>query len=150
MDNPGIKDLGTVDVSAINAATTAAVITSQPNEAGQTVAYLDRLAGMLAASISANFTYGASGGTSIKVLIETSIDQGTTWTEIARLAFTTASAQKVINLSGLTPKTTPATPATLTDDTCLDGFFGDRMRASIITVGTYVGNAALSVRMNAR
>lgn len=150
MDHPGIKNLGTVDLAAINAATAATVVTSQQDAAGATQGYVDRLEGMLAASISINFTYGSSGGTSIKVLIETSLDQGVTWTEIWRCALGTVSEQNVVNLSGLTPLTTPYTPAALTDDTTKDGIFGDRMRARIVTVGTYAGNAALSIRMHAR
>jgi hypothetical protein len=149
MDNPGIRNLGDVALAAINAATTAAVVTSQTDAGGDTQAYVDRLQGMLAASISVNFNYG-SGGTSIKVLIETSLDQGTTWTEVWRCALGTASEQNIINLSGLTPLTTPYTPAALTDDTTKDGIFGDRLRARILTVGTYAGNTSLAIRMHAR
>ena len=149
MDNPGIRNLGDVALAALNAATSATVVTSQADRSGATVAYVDRLDGMLGASISANFNYGSSG-TSLKVMIETTPDQGTTWVEVARLAFTTASAQKVINLSGLTPKTTPYTPVALSDDACLDGFFGDRWRARILTVGTYAANTSLAIRMHPR
>jgi hypothetical protein len=60
------------------------------------------------------------------------------------------SEENVVNLSGLTPKTTIITPAALADDTCQDGIFGDRWRARILTVGTYAGNTSLSLRMNAR
>lgn len=149
MDNPGIHNLGDVALSAINAATAATVVTSASDAQGTTQAFIADLDGMLACSISANFNWGA-GGTSVKVTIETSLDQGTTWTEVARIAFGAASEQNVINLSGLTPKTTPVTPGTLSDDTCLDGIMGDRWRARIITVGTYTGNTSLSLRMHAR
>ncbi len=149
MENPGLKNLGDVALAAINAATAATVVTSQADVNGETQAYLDRLDGMLAASLSVNFNWG-SGGTSIKVMIETSIDQGTTWVEVWRCALAGASEQNVVNLSGLTPKTTPNTPAALSDDTCLDGFFGSRWRARILTVGTYAGNTSLAIRMNAR
>lgn len=149
MDNPGIKNLGDVALAAINAATTATVVTSQPDSAGATQGYVDRLEGMLGATLSVNFNYG-SGGTSIKVLIETTLDQGTTWTEVWRCALGTASEQNVVNLSGLTPLTTPYTPAALTDDTVKDGIFGDRFRARILTVGTYAGNTSLAIRMHPR
>lgn len=151
MNAPGLKNLGDVALAAINAATTATVVTSQPSVAnGETVAYVDGLEGMLAATLQANFTYGSSGGTSIKVIWETSLDQSQTWIEVCRMALGTASEENVVNLSALTPKTTIVTPAALSDDTCLDGIFGDRWRARIVTVGTYVGNASLSLRMNAR
>ncbi|MEI9804097.1 MAG: hypothetical protein WDN48_06035 [Pseudolabrys sp.] len=58
----------------------------------------------MAATLSANFAYG-SGGTSCKVAIENSDNQGSTWTEVARFAFTTASAEKKMNLSALAEKT---------------------------------------------
>lgn len=149
MNNPGLYNLGDAALAAINAATTATVITSSSDAQSTTIAYVDRLEGMLAASLQANFTYG-TGGTSLKVIWETSIDQGTTWVEVCRMAFATASEENIVNLSGLTPKTTVVTPAVLSDDTCLDGIFGDRWRARILTVGTYTGNTALSLRLSAR
>lgn len=150
MNAPGLKNLGDVALAAINAATTATVVTSQPSVAnGETVAYVDGLEGMLAAALQVNFNYG-SGGTSIKVIVETSLDQGATWIEVWRCALATASEENVVNLSGLTAKTTPVTPAALTDDTCLDGILGDRFRAKVLTVGTYAGNTSLQIRMHAR
>lgn len=149
MDFPGLRNLGDVALAAINAATSAAVVTSAADQNGQTQAYLDRLEGMLAATIQANFNYG-SGGTSLKLIIETSLDQGTTWIEVARLAFATSAAQKVVNLSGLTAVGTPVTPAALSDNAVQDGILGPWMRARILTVGTYAGNTSLSLRLIAR
>ncbi len=149
MDIPGIKNLGDAALAAINAATTAAVITSAPDAQGATQGHIDRLQGMLAAVISVNFAYG-SGGTSLKVIIETTLNQGATWVEVARLAFTTAAAEKIVNLSALTAKTTPYAPAALSDDTATDGILGDRFRCRILTVGTYAGSTSLSVRLHAR
>jgi hypothetical protein len=146
MDNPGIKDLGT---SAITAALTGEVITSAPDDQGATQGYIANLEGMLAATISVNFVYG-SGGTTCIVTIETSLDQGTTWTEVARFAFATASEQNQVNLSGLTPVTTVYTPAALSSDTVKDGIFGDRWRAKVTSTGTYAGNTSVAVRLNAR
>jgi hypothetical protein len=149
MNSPGLKNLGDVALAAINAATTATVVTSSTDNDGTTIAYVNGLEGMLAATLQANLNYG-SGGTSVKVLWETSLDQGTTWLEVCRMAFGVASEENVVNLSGLTAKTTIITPAALSDDTCQDGIFGDRWRARILTVGTYAGNTSLSLRMNAR
>jgi len=150
MDNPGLKNLGDVALAAINAATTATVVTSQSDANGQTQGYVDALEGMLSATLQANFTYGSSGGTSIKVIWETSLDQGLTWIEVCRMAFGAASEENIVNLSALTPVATVYTPAALSDDTVKDGIFGNWWRARILTVGTYVGNASLSLRMNAR
>ncbi len=149
MNNPGLRNLGDVALAAINAATAATVVTSSTAATGETVDYIDRLEGMLSCTISANFNWGA-GGTTCRVTVETSLDDGTTWTEVWRALFGTASEQNQINLSGLTPKTNPVTPAALSDDACLDGIFGTRWRARILVTGTYTGNTSLSLRMNAR
>ncbi len=141
MENPGLYNLGDVALTAINAATTATVVTGN--------GYIDDLDGMLSATLQMNFTYG-SGGTSIKATVETSADQGLTWVEVARFALTTASLEKLVNLSGLTPVTTPYAPTALSDDSVKDGFLGERWRAKIITVGTYAGNSQLSLRLVAR
>ena len=150
MNNPGIYNLGDASLAAINAATAATVITSASDEGGNSVGYIDGLEGMLGVTLQANFNYGSSGGTSIKADIETTCDQGTTWVPIARFAFTTVSKETLFNLSGLTPKTTAVTPAALSDDSVVDGIFGDRLRCRITTVGAYVGNASLAIRAIAR
>ncbi len=141
MENPGLYNLGDVALTAINAATTATVVTSN--------GYIDDLDGMLSATLQVNFTYG-SGGTTIKATIESSLDQGLTWVEVARLALATASEENLVNLSGLTAVSTVYTPAALSDDTVKDGILGERWRAKIITTGTYAGNTSLSLRMVAR
>jgi hypothetical protein len=111
---------------------------------------VQNLEGILAATIEAKLSYG-SGGTSLKAYVQVTLDDGQTWIDIACFAFTTASATKVINLSGLTPKTTAITPSdgSLTDDTCVDGILGSAMRVKITSVGTYA-NTALSVKVSAR
>lgn len=149
MQNPGLYNLGDVALAAINAATTATVVTTSSDASGNSVAYIDGLEGMLAATLQANFAYG-SGGTSIKAIWETTIDQGATWIEVCRMAFATASEENLVNLSGLTPKTTPYAPAALADDSCVDGILGDRWRVRILTVGVYAGNSSLSFRLMAR
>lgn len=108
------------------------------------------LEGILAATILARFAYG-SGGTSAKAYVQVTLDDGATWIDVACFAFTTASATRVINLSGLTPKTTPLTPSdgALTDDTFIDGVLGSAMRVKLVTTGTY-SNTVLSVKLSAR
>lgn len=144
MVNPGIYNLGDY---ALTTAVTGQVITSNDDGA----AYIDSLEGMLAANIQIKLAYG-SGGTTVKVYVQTSLDQGATWVDVACCAFTTASGTKVINLSGLTAKTTAATPSdgAMTDDTALDGVLGDRFRVKITSTGTYATSTTLSVRMMAR
>jgi hypothetical protein len=112
---------------------------------------VDDLDGLTAVSLLARLAYG-SGGTKVQVYVQTSFDQGASWCDIACVTFTTASGAKVVNLSGLTPKTTAATPTdgALTDDTCLDGALGDRLRAKVVVAGTYAGSTVLAVRAACR
>lgn len=144
----GIYNLGD---KALTTAVTGEVVTSGVSAAGVAQAYIDRLDGASAATLQVRFAYG-SGGTSAKVYVQTSLDQGTTWIDIACAAFTTASDVKVFNLSGLTPKTTAATPTdgAMADNTALDGVLGDRLRVKVTSTGTYAGSTVISVRVAVR
>ncbi len=141
----GIFSLGD---EAITTAVTGSVITDGVSSGGVAQSLIDGLDFMAAVTLQANFVYGSSG-TTAKVDVETSLD-GVNWVPIARFAFTTASASKLFNLSGLTPKTTAVTPATLSDDSVVDGILGDRLRAKITTTGTYAGNTSIAVRAAVR
>lgn len=144
MISPGVYNLGDY---ALTTAVTGQVIT----DGGDGVAYIEDLEGMLAATVQFKFTYG-SGGTNCKAFLQTSLDQNSTWIDVACVLFELASETRIVNLSGLTPKTTSVTPTdgTLTDDTALDGVLGDRFRVKITSTGTYAGSTSLSVRMQAR
>lgn len=111
---------------------------------------IQNLEGILATTIEAKFSYG-SGGTSLKAYVQVTLDDGQTWVDVASFAFTTSSATKLINLSGLTPKTTAVTPSdgALTDDTCIDGILGSAMRVKVTSVGTYA-NTVFSVKVSVR
>ncbi len=138
-------NLGDSVISAASADATGSVITTGIDNIG----YLSGLSAYHAANLEINFTYG-SGGATLKVVIETTFN-GTTWVEVYRAAFTTASAERVVNVSALTPITSPLTPAPLSDDTVKDGVFGDKWRSRKIVGGTpYAGNSAVSVRMQPR
>jgi hypothetical protein len=142
----GLYNLGD---RAITTALTSEVITSGVSAQGVAQSFIGRLEGATAATFQANFTWG-SGGTTLKVDIETTFDQGTSWIPICRFAFTTASAEKVANVSGLTPKIAAYTPIALSDDVCVDGILGDRLRAKVTSTGTYAGNTSVSVRASIR
>ncbi len=109
------------------------------------------LAAMLACAVFLRFAWG-SGGTSVKVYVQTSFDGGTTWVDIACVVFGTASESAVLNFSALSPKTTQIVPTdgTLTDDTAVDGVLGDRLRLKVVSVGTYATNTLLAGRVIAR
>lgn len=111
---------------------------------------IQNLEGMIAATIEAKLSYG-SGGTSLKAYVQVTLDDGQTWIDVASFAFTTASAIRIVNISGLTPKTTAVTPTdgSLADDTVVDGILGSAMRVKLTSVGTYI-NTILSVKVSAR
>jgi hypothetical protein len=103
-------------------------------------------AGTLGLALESKFVR-AAGGTTTKVYVQTTLDGGTTWVDIACHAFATTTASKVsavkVNVA-VTGGTTP-TDATLTDDTVLDGFLGDRIRVKYVVAGTYSGASSLTV-----
>lgn len=107
-------------------------ITTALNAVAQTP--IKNLEGKLAATISARFAYG-SGGTSCKAYVQVTHDNGLTWDDVACFAFATASATKKVNLSGLTPVTTPVTPSdsAKADNAVQDGCFGAAMRVKLVT-----------------
>jgi hypothetical protein len=121
-------------------------ITTAATQVGEVV---DDLSGALAVTLSARLAYG-SGGTSCYAVVETSLDQGVTWVQIARFDFTTSGLQKVMTVSGLTPRIAAATAGSIAADTALDGTLGDRLRATVVSTGTYAGSTVVSVRANVR
>jgi hypothetical protein len=145
MDNPGLKNLGSRQITS---PLDGVSITEGSSSSANPVTYLDRLDGMLSATIYANFTYGG-GGTSLAAYVETSLD-GITWIEVARFSFTTLSAAKIINISAGTDILSAYAPAALSNDTGKSGIFGYRWRCRATSVGTYTNNTTLSVTMDCR
>src|SRR5258707_14451521 len=76
------------------------------------------------AVIQGAFTYG-SGGTTAKAWVQTSMDEGTTWIDVAPLSFTTATLRQIYNVSALTPILTaiPGGDGTITTP-AQDGILG--------------------------
>jgi hypothetical protein len=122
-------------------------ITTAINGEAQTAA--DKLAGITSATLQCEFSYG-SGGTSCKIWVQVSLDQGLTWVDVANFAFTTSSGVKVINLCSNTEQNqfTP-TDGALADNTTNFGILAAVMRAKITTVGTYA-NTSARVRLDAK
>lgn len=103
------------------------------------------LYGMRNIAIEANFVYG-SAGTSVKVWIQTSLDGGSNWIDIANFAFLLTSARKVTTLAIATAaETVTPVDGSLGDDLEVDGILGDMIRAKLTTVGTYAGDTTLDV-----
>lgn len=90
-------------------------------------------------SIQLRVVYG-SGGTTIAAWVQTSLDGGATWADVAAIAaVTTASVTSVYNVSALTPKITPIviTDGSLAAGGAIDGLVGPLWRVKYTTTGTY-------------
>ncbi len=92
-----------------------------------------------ALTIQAAFTYVASAATTVDAYVQTTLNGGITWFDVANFHFTTASATKYQNVNGDTAVNASATltAQTLTNDTSINGFLGDQLRVVITSVGTY-------------
>lgn len=92
----------------------------------------------------ANFVYG-SGGTTADAYLQTSLDGGATWTDIANFHFTTSTARKIINLNAQTAVTSQVTPTdgSMTANTAQDGVLGPLFRVKYQSTGTYAGGTTL-------
>ena len=106
------------------------------------------LDGMLAVTLEAEVV-GFTGGSSVQVLVQTSLDGGTTWLDAANFYFTGAG-KKFATMSG-TAETAIASYAALTSSTDGKnaGLMGTQYRAVITTVGTF-SNTSVSARLIAR
>ncbi len=89
----------------------------------------------------------AAGGTSTKVYLQTSLDVGVTWVDIACHAFLITTATKATAVKNNIATAAAVTPAdgALADDTILDGLIGDRIRVKYIVAGTYSGASSITV-----
>lgn len=146
MNNPGIKDLGT---RTITAALTDEVITLLSDGAGNAREYVGDLEGLSAIDVQFKFD-NAIGGSTLKAWLQTSLDQGATWSDLWCFAATTSPKTRQRTLVPNNTENTP-TDGSLADNTVATGIvFGDRFRVKVTSTGTYSGNSNLSVRMNAR
>lgn len=134
MDNAGIRSLGDF------------VVTAAATQVGDAVESLD---GMSEVDVQVRLAYG-SGGTSVKVYIQGSLDQGTTWHDLWCFTAATASKTRARRLKPDGNELTP-TDGALADDTVASGIvLGDRLRAKVVSLGTYAGSTVLSARICAR
>lgn len=106
--------------------------------------------GLRALTVQAKLTYG-SGGTTIDAYLQTSLDQGITWIDVANFHFTTASATKVLTLNSQTVVASfSPTDGAIAADTVKDGVFGDQWRVKTVSVGTYAGNTSLRIDVSSQ
>lgn len=132
MDNADVYTLAALQVSAARSIALLTPITG--------------LEGMTAVTLEANFQYG-SGGSTCSLIAATSFD-GVLWRYIARFDFTTASAVKIANLSGLLSKAV-SSYSDLAAEGVLDGVLGNQLAALIVSTGTYA-NTTASLRASVR
>ncbi|QAY96704.1 hypothetical protein CWB41_13990 [Methylovirgula ligni] len=120
-------------------------------EAGTYVSdWVSDLDGLKSLSLQASFKPG-SGGTSVTVYFQTSLDQGQTPIDIWALQFTTTPGTLAVNLdtAALNAAITP-TDGTLTAGDIVNGILGDRVRAKVVVVGEYMGSTLLNLTGVAR
>lgn len=130
------KQIAILDAQAITTAVTGTASAAVASNVGN----------VTGATFQVVFTYG-SGGTTLKVWIQTSLDNGVTWCDVACVTATTSSKTVICTLSSRTPVTTLYAPldGTLADDTCKDGILGPLFRTKRTTTGTYAGSTTLTV-----
>ncbi len=93
----------------------------------------------------------SAGGTTAKAWVQTSLDGGTSWADIASFAATTASKTRVYHLTAVAVSSiaTP-TDGSLADDTAVNGVLGTMFRVKVTTTGTYTGATSWKIWAIAR
>lgn len=82
-------------------------------------------------------------GTNATAVVQTSIDDGDNWYDVCNAQFT-ASGVKLACVNGTTAFA-PTNAASLSANSKLDGFLGDRLRVAFSTTGTWTSGSSLSV-----
>jgi hypothetical protein len=92
------------------------------------------------ANLQANFAFG-SGGATVSAFVQTTLDGGNTWADVANFSFTTSSAISIFNLSNFAAVIAAITPTNgaLTANTAVSGIMGNMWRVLLTTTGTYAG-----------
>jgi hypothetical protein len=90
------------------------------------------------------------GGTTAKAYVQTSLDGGVTWYDIASFAFTTSTAVKIACADTSTVATATPVTGSLADNTVQNGLIGDRLRVVVTTTGTYTAGSKIDVYYQTR
>lgn len=104
------------------------------------------LEGMKYLVVQAIFTYG-SGGTTAKFWVQTSFDNGTTFTDVMCFSFTTSSATKfqAVKIYIALAANQSNSDAALAANSILDGVLGSQLRVKYSTTGTYSGSTTIKL-----
>jgi len=100
-----------------------------------------------AATLQATFT-NQGGGTSVTAYVQTSIDGGSNYFDIACFHFT-ATGNVIATVDGRKSITAPAnlTDGSLADNTVQEGFLGAQFRVKVTSVGTFTAGTQLTVKL---
>ncbi len=90
------------------------------------------------------FLYG-SGGATVDAWLQTTLDGGLTWIDIANWHFTTAVGTTIYNLAVTTALSITPTDGALAANTVVDGVLGPQFRVKWATTGTYAGATSLAI-----
>jgi len=145
MDNPGLYSLGD---ATLGAAVVDEVITRGSGPASSVQEFIDRLGGMTSVNLWVEFFHGG-GGTTCIIVVQTSLNQGEDWIDIARFDFATAS-RKAHAAVAVVASAAPANIAALSAEGILANQLGDRLRAKVTSTGTYTGATSIGVRAAVR
>ena len=124
---------GVIVLMPTTAFTTAATVTGKTFNIGTDVTSI---------SIQWIFVRGG-GGTTLDAYLQTSLDGGTTWTDIYNCKKTTTSENTIsVNIvAAVVDKDN--TDATLADNTAENGIIGSLIRIKFVTTGTYTGTSTI-------
>lgn len=101
---------------------------------------------IISLDLMAVFNYGTGTTVTAKFWVQTSMDGGTTWTDIANFAFAAADLKKVASVNALLAHThATVSDAALADNTVKDGAIGDKLRVKYTTTNTYGGNTTIDI-----
>jgi hypothetical protein len=97
--------------------------------------------------IQCNIT-GGTGGSTLDVWIQTSVDGGTTWQDLANCHIVNTPVRQLWNVSALTAATSPVASADgqiAANTATSQGLLGSRYRVKYTSTGTYSGGTTIQV-----
>lgn len=89
----------------------------------------------------------SSGGTTLDVYVQTSLDDEATWCDVANFSLATTSVRKVSAVKTSTALAANVTPTdgSIASNTILSGLVGPKFRLKYVVVGSYVGTVRVDV-----